>query len=78
MKLDAYNIFIKPIFNYAATVWTPHSQCHINKLEAIQNRMARFIVSDYRRTSSVSAIKHSLNMKSVQFQHEELLLLMFS
>ena len=76
VKLDAYNIFIKPIFNYAATVGTPHSQCHTNKLEAIQNRAARFIVSDYRRIKSVSAIKHSLNMKSVQCQHEELRLLM--
>ena len=76
VKLDAYNIFIKPIFNYVATVWTPHSQCHINKLEAIQNQAAHFIVSDYRTTSSVSAIKHSLNMKSGQCQHEELRLLM--
>jgi len=77
VKLDTYNVFIKPILNYAATVWTPHSRCHLNRLEAIQNCAARFIISDYRRTSSVSAIKNSLNMRSIETQHEKLRLMLF-
>jgi len=72
VKLDAYNIFIKPILNYTATVWTPHSRCHLNRLEAIQNRAARFIVSNYSRASSITAIKESLSMRSIETQHEHL------
>jgi len=75
VKLDVYNVFIKPILNYAAKVWTPHSRCHLNRLEAIQNA-ALFIVSDYRRTSSVSAIKNSLSIRSIETQHEQLRLMM--
>jgi len=49
-------MFIKPILNYAATVRTPHSKCHINMLEAIQNQAAHFVASGYKRTSSLSAL----------------------
>ena len=56
IKIDAYNSFVRPILNYAAPVWTPHTNYHINKLEAIQKRVARFIMSDHRRISSVSAM----------------------
>ena len=53
VKTDAYNSFIKPILNYAAPVWTPHADCYINKLEAIQKRAARFIMFDYQRTRTM-------------------------
>ena len=53
--MDAYSSFVKPILNYAAPVWTPIvTTIRINKLEAIQKRAARFITTDYQRTSSVA------------------------
>jgi len=60
VKIDAYNSFLKPILNYAAPVWTPHTATYINKLEAVQKRAAHFIMSDYRRSSSVSKMLNSL------------------
>ena len=36
VKLDAYKIYVELILNYAATVWSPHTQYCINKLERIQ------------------------------------------
>ena len=36
IKIDAYNYFVKPILNYVATVWSPHTEKYMNKLEAIQ------------------------------------------
>ena len=39
VKLDAYKIFVLPILNYAATVWSPHMQYYINKLEAVQKHL---------------------------------------
>ena len=77
VKLDAYKIFVLPILNYAATVWSPHSQCYIHKLEAVQKRAARFIVSDYRRLSSITRILNSLKLKSIVYQHTRLCLLTF-
>ena len=35
VKIDSYNLFVKPILNYAATVWSPYTQCYKNKLESI-------------------------------------------
>ena len=77
VKVDAYKIFVLPTLNYAATVWSPHTQYYINKLEAVQKRAARFIVSDYRRLSSISHILNSLKLKSIVYHHTRLRLLMF-
>ena len=49
----------------------------LHKLEAIQRCTTRFVMSDYHRTSSVSAMINSLNWQSISRQHEELHLIMF-
>jgi len=77
VKLDACKIFVLPILNYAATVWSPHTQYYINKLEAVQKHAAHFIVSDYRRLSSITSILNSLKLKSIVYQHTRLHLLIF-
>ena len=69
IDIQIYKIFVLPILNYAATVWSPHMQYYINKLEAIQKRAARFIVSNYRRLSSISHILNSLKLKSIVYHH---------
>jgi len=46
-------------------------------LEAVQKCAARFIMSDYCRSSSVSKMLNSLKWKPVAIQHKELRLLMF-
>ena len=33
VKIDSYNLFVKPILNYAATVWLPYIQHHTHKLQ---------------------------------------------
>ena len=75
VKIDAYNYFVKPILDYSASVWTPYAPKYLDKLEAIQKCAARFIVSDFRRTSSISEILKSLQWKSIEIQHKELCLL---
>jgi len=77
VKIDAYNSFVKSILNYAALAWTPHTATHINKLEVVQKHTARFIMSDYRRSSSVTKMLDSLKWKPVTIQYKELRLLMF-
>ena len=67
---------MRPILNYDAPVWTPHTNYHINKLEAIQKRAARFIMSDHHRTSSISTMLTFLWWRPVKTQHKELRLTM--
>ena len=76
VKLDAYKMYVEPILNYAATVWSPHTKFYINKLQTIQKRAARFICKDYRRLSSVTRMLNSLDMKSISYVHTKLRLLM--
>ena len=40
--------------------WVPHTQSNINKIEAVQRRAARFVIGDYRLTSSVSSMLEHL------------------
>ena len=48
VKKDLYFTCIKPVLEYAAAVWAPHTRCSINKLESIQRHAARFVMNDCR------------------------------
>ena len=51
---------------YATTVWDPvGNKTSQQKLEAEQNRCARFAIEDYWRTSSITAIKEQLQWESL-------------
>ena len=59
-----------------ATVWSPHTEKYMNKLEAIQKHVAQFVVCDFRKTSSISRIFQNLQWKAIKAKHEELRILM--
>jgi hypothetical protein len=40
------------LFDYLCTVWDPHLQKEIDRIENVQRRAARFIYSDYKRTGT--------------------------
>jgi hypothetical protein len=55
------------IFQYNAqssantcTVWDPFTNVNIQKLESVQRRSARFVMNDYRQTSSVTTMLNTL------------------
>ena len=54
IKETAYKTYVRPIMEYATTIWDPHTQHAINMLEAVQRRAARFVMRRYHNTSSVS------------------------
>ena len=77
IKVDLYLTYVKPILEYAASVWSPHTGYAMNKLENIQRRAARFVMSNYSRTSSVTEMLNSLKWNSIKSRYEELRLLTF-
>ena len=62
---------------YASTVWAPYTKSSIEKLEAIQRHAARFVVSDYDYSSSVTSILNQLNRSSLAIRRQVTRLIMF-
>ena len=66
LKVQAYKSLVLPHIEYCSTVWDPHTKNNIQKLEAVQRRAARFILNDYNRESSVTAMLKSLDFPQLQ------------
>ena len=65
-KVLCYTTLLRPIMEYACTVWDPSTQVNITKLEKVQRRFARFVLNDHRWTSSVTAMIHQLHWQTLQ------------
>jgi hypothetical protein len=44
IKEQAYQTLVRPLVEYASTVWNPYTKIEINKIEAVQRRAARYVV----------------------------------
>lgn len=73
-KLLAYTSFVRPVLEYANTVWFPHTQTNISKLESIQRKAVRFIHNKYRRTDSPTHLltQSGLRTLSTRAKHARL------
>ena len=65
-KTAAYSSLIRPILEYCCTVWSPHTQEYINKLEMVQRRAARYVTNRYHNTSSVTSMLDHLEWESLE------------
>ena len=55
LKCTAYNTLVRPHLEYCMTVWNPHQKTQIDKIEMVQRRAARYIISqDDTTTPAVS------------------------
>ena len=54
LRSAAYKAVVRPQVEYAASVWDPHTVIHINQIERVSRRAARWVMSDLQRTSSVT------------------------
>ncbi len=62
----AYKALVRPIVEYASTVWDPYTDRQASRLEKIQRRAARFVLNRHRNTSSVSDMLHQLQWPSLE------------
>ena len=66
VKETGYKTFVRPVLEYASTAWDPVGKSTLrHSLEAEQNRAARFVVGDFRRSSSITAILNQLQWQSL-------------
>lgn len=66
IKSIAYTTLVRPILEYATEVWDPHYKCFIYKIEMVQRRVARWVLSDYRFQSSVTAMIDQLGWVTLE------------
>lgn len=61
-KLTAYLYLVRPTLEYASIVWDPYETGLINMIERVQRRAARFILSRYSQTDSVTEMLQLLKL----------------
>ncbi|XP_076469727.1 uncharacterized protein LOC143300058 [Babylonia areolata] len=61
----AYKSFVRPILQYASSIWNPHTEQNISKFEAVQRRAARFVTRRYHN-SSPTAMLEELKWPTIQ------------
>ena len=77
IKTKCYQMYIRPICEYAAVIWSPHLQTNIHQIEMIQRKAARLIFNDYSRHSSVTAMLTALDWKSLEKRRDDSTVVMF-
>jgi hypothetical protein len=66
VKETAYMALVRPILEYASSAWGPYQEGHINQLEAVQRKAARFCMGDYKQKSSVTKMISELKWDSLE------------
>ena len=76
-KLQCYTTMIRPILEYANTVWSPYAKKDIAKIERVQRQSARFIMADYSYHSSVTNMLTNLKLPSLEHRRTISSLILF-
>ena len=66
IKAMCYKSMVRPILEYASSVWDPHTTVNIRRLESVQRRAARFCLNDFSCYTSVTSMLSTLNLPSLQ------------
>ena len=72
-KERAFTTFVRPTIEYAAAVWDPPTQRNINALERVQRRGARFVMNNYRQTSSVISMLSQLGWGKLRLRRARII-----
>jgi hypothetical protein len=66
IKAQCYLTLVRPIMEYACVVWDPITQKNITELERVQRKAARFVLGDYKTTSSVRSMLEHLKWPTLE------------
>ena len=76
LKVKCYQIYIRPIIEYAAIMWSPYTHSSIHAVEMLQRKAARFACNDFGRLSSITGMPEHLGWDTLEQRHNQLTLLM--
>ena len=71
IKEQAYKSLVRPLVEYACTVWDPYHQEDIHRLEMVQRRGARYVTGQYGRTTSVTGLIDNLRWQTLQDRRKD-------
>ena len=66
LKTTAYTTLVRPLVEYSPTVWDPHTQENIKRVEMVQRRAARYVTKRYHNTSSVTNMLQELGWTTLE------------
>ena len=72
-----YKAIVRPQLEYAAPVWDPYIQEDIQRIEMVQRRAARWVLSDYSPYSSVSDMLGRLGWRTLEQRRADSRLVLF-
>ena len=70
-EYKAYFSLVRPLTEYASTVWDPYTSGNIDKLEMVQRRAARYVTGRHHNTSSVSDMLAKLQWRPLQARRKD-------
>ena len=70
VKESAYLAIVRPSLEYASVVWDPYHNSKIEHLEKVQRRAARWVVNNFSRHSSVTAMLQHLQWPTLQLRRK--------
>ena len=76
-KTSAYRSMVRPLLEYCSTVWSPYTQEHIQNIEMVQRRAARYVTNRYHSTSSVTSMLDHLERETLESRQTKNQLVMF-
>ena len=66
IKERAYKALVRPLLEYAPTIWDPSTASNEKKIEMVQRRAARYVTNNYNKTSSVTEMLQSLKWPTLK------------
>ena len=77
VKIAAYNTYVRPQLEYCSSIWHPWQKTLTNKVESVQRSAARYVMSDYNYTSSVTQMLKILGWNTLHYRRLQTSLIMF-